>query len=354
MLGGVCAGLAVHPGWAGAWLFRLAFLLGTFVAPFPTVPVYLLLWLQLPKDTQAPTGAPLPKVSWSMRRRLKRIGKQVAAVHRMHDPRIAALAQETFDAIKLLAPGLQKPRTVRDERLAEAALVRFPQLLDKMGAVPAQDLADSSAPTRRTPANVLRDRLVAMHDGFMQAATRDVEAATDGSGPPAEETGRELQSLHERLRPLAIRLGQSGATQAVATLESIEAKLEFLLGRIGTTQDGMDLRPFKVRRIAFEYLPTTLEHYLQLPSELAGRHRIGGERTAAQALQEQLELLDTRLADLTRSVYEKDATGLLVHGRFLREKFAEAGLRLDDPEPAPAAIPDPKTGTAREPERSMS
>jgi hypothetical protein len=172
---------------------------------------------------------------------------------------------------------------------------------------------------------------------------KDIEAAVDGTTVGGHDVGSELQSLHELLRPLALRLGQTGAAAAVATLEAIEGKLDFLLGRIEGDQAGMDLRPFKVRRIAFEYLPQTLERYLQLPADLAGAHRIGGGTTAAQSLQ---ELLDSRLGDLTRSYYEKDAAGLLIHGRFLRDKFAEGSLRLDEAR-RPA---DP----GREPERSTT
>jgi hypothetical protein len=123
----------------------------------------------------------------------------------------------------------------------------------------------------------------------------------------------------------------------------------------------MDLRPFKVRRIAFEYLPQTLERYLQLPAELAGQLRIAAGPTPAQSLQEQLELLDARLGDLTRSYYERDAAALLVHGRFLRDTFGQGALRLEDdpatPQAAPATIVAgtfPPPGSRRESERSVA
>jgi phage shock protein PspC (stress-responsive transcriptional regulator) len=330
LLGGVCAGLAAYPGWVGVGVLRTLFILGGFFAAFPTIPLYLALWFALPKAGAAPTGAPMPKVSWKMRRLLKRIGKQVSVVHAGQDARVAALVQETFDSIKLLAPLLQRPRTVREERLAEFGLLRFPRLLDKLCAMAPEELSDWSDRSRRTPSNLLLDRLVELHDTFNREAMKDIEAAADGTPVGGHDVGSELQSLHELLRPLALRLGQTGAAAAVATLEAIEGKLDFLLGRIEGDQAGMDLRPFKVRRIAFEYLPQTLERYLQLPADLAGAHRIGGGTTAAQSLQEQLELLDSRLGDLTRSYYEKDAAGLLIHGRFLRDKFAESDLRLDE------------------------
>ncbi len=355
--GGVCAGIAAWSGRCGPGPVRAAFLIAAFFEPFLTGLLYLGLWCALPGPGGAAlgsrSGAPMPRVSWSMRRRLKRIDKAVRSVHQRHDAHVAALVQETFDAIRLLAPVLQRPRTVRDERLAEAALIRFPRLLEKLDALAPDELADWRDRTRRTPANVLLDHLTVLHDGFIGAATQDVEDAAAGATPDDEAGGRALQSLHDRLRPLAVRLGQGGATAAVATLESIVAKLEFLLGRIDGDAQGLDLRPFKVRRIAFEYLPQTLERYLQLPAELAGSHRIAGGRTATQALQEQLELLDARLGDLTRSYYEKDAGGLLVHGRFLRDTFAEGGLQLDAPQASAPGTQRPEAARLAEPERSI-
>lgn len=341
LLAGVCAGLAVYPGWMGAHGWRGLFVVGAVLTLGPAAFVYIVLWLLMREEGAAQVvrrrerrHAPMPKVSWRMRRRLKRLVELADEVRRRHDPQVADLVHETLDAIKLLGPRLQRPRTVRDERLAEAALVRFPALIEKLQAMSPDDVTAGADRSRRTPGGVLLERLHALHDGFIQEATRDVESA--GSVTPDAGDGQEAQTLHDRIRPLAARLGQSGAAASVGTLEAIIGRLEFLLERVDAGEDGLDLRPFKVRRIAFDYLPQALERYLQLPPELAGRHRIAGGRTAAQVLQDQLELLDARLGDLTRSYYEKDAAALLVHGRFLRDTFGQGGLQLDD---GPADLP---------------
>jgi phage shock protein PspC (stress-responsive transcriptional regulator) len=368
LLAGVCAGLAVHPGWMGVLAWRALFVAGALITTLPAAIVYVALW-QLMRDADrtrrahlAPRErrhAPMPKVSWSMRRRLKRLVGLVEEVRGCHDRPVVDLVDETLDAIKLLAPRLQKPRTVRDERLAEAAFVRFPALIGKLRAMSPDDVVVEVDPARRTPGGVLLERLKVLHDGFNQEATRDVETA--GVAEAEAEGGERARTLHDRIRPLAARLGQSGAAASVGTLDAIIAKLEFLLERADGAADGMDLRPFKVRRIAFEYLPQTLERYLQLPAELAGQLRIAAGPTPAQSLQEQLELLDARLGDLTRSYYERDAAALLVHGRFLRDTFGQGALRLEDdpatPQAAPATIVAgtfPPPGSRRESERSVA
>jgi hypothetical protein len=134
----------------------------------------------------------------------------------------------------------------------------------------------------------------------------------------------ELAAWRRKLRPLQERLGERSTEETRQLLASIEEKLGFLLFRL---EDGsrelMDLRPFEVRKIAFEYLPDTLNEYLRLPPSLARTEALHGQSTAEDTLNEQLTLLDTTLHDLAKSLFEKDATGLLVHGRFLKEKFAE-------------------------------
>jgi hypothetical protein len=134
----------------------------------------------------------------------------------------------------------------------------------------------------------------------------------------------ELAAWRRKLRPLQEKLGERSTEKTRQLLASIEEKLGFLLFRL---EDGsrelMDLRPFEVRKIAFEYLPDTLNEYLRLPPTLARTEALHGENTAEDTLNEQLTLLDTTLHDLAKSLFEKDATGLLVHGRFLKEKFAE-------------------------------
>jgi len=330
-LGGVCAELAARTGWMGVGGWRVLAVSALAIETQPTALLYVAAWFVLSRQAKARRArrqSLLPKVSWRMRWRLSRLGARVEAVRARHDPPFADAVQDTFGAIRLLAPRLQRPRTVRDERLADAALVRFAALLERVQGMAPDDLAPGSDVTRRTPGGVLLERLAALREELVQEATREIEAAVGGGGGDA--AGREAQSLHDRIRPLAVRLRQSGAAASVPTLESIVARLEFLLGRIEEGPDGLDLRPFRVRRIAFEYLPQTLERYLQLSPELADRHPIAGGRTAAQSVQEQLALLERGLGELTRSYHEKDASGLLIHGRFLRDTFGQDALRLDD------------------------
>lgn len=333
-LGGVCAGLADYLGisptpirlfFLGLPLLPLA---GLLLSPlkglllFPlfaplmallTVLGYVALWVVIPAHAEKP----IPKVnSKELSEKLWRIGKIMDKVHRQQSPQVADLAEEVFDAVKVLAPYFEQPEAPPlDKTLQDTVTEQFPKLLERLDALPA---------------NIALHQLAEFRAQFQQAATDLIEKefkanmkARGGVDSP------ELAAWRELLRPLQERLRDSTGPQTLGALRNIEEKLAFILERIGEGGEVFDLRPFEVRKIAFEYLPDTLSQYLQLPPSMAKTQRLNSGKTAEESLNEQLNLLDGALHDLARSLFEKDAGGLLVHGRFLKEKFAEQPFRLE-------------------------
>lgn len=334
-LGGVCAGIADATGIETTWI-RLLFLLSVFFSAGLTLWIYLALWFLLPATSETP----MPAVSWQLRRDLRRCERQLAALHRKHAPSVADLAQETYELIKGLAPNLESnAMNGRSRALREAALVQFPQLLDALLSLPAGTFSAWSERAGPSPANRLLGQLEALRTELQRAALERFESELRGglSNRPEPESS-EIERLRQRLAPLLDRLREHSAPATVALLESIEDRLGFLLRRTASEGDSFDLRPFEVRKIAFEYLPETLDQYLQLPVTLARSEPLGSGKTAEESLDEQLRLLDTTLHDLTKSLFQKDATSLLIHGRFLREKFAERSFDFD---PSPTRDPAP-------------
>jgi phage shock protein PspC (stress-responsive transcriptional regulator) len=324
-LGGVCAGIADYTGW-DVTLIRFLFLLSMALGSLGFW-VYLVLWIVLPAGTEIPS----PKVSsYHLQRELRRMDAKVRKLHRKHEPALADLAQDTFDAIKTLAPHFEATGESRpDENLVKTATVGFPKLLDQLLAMPAVAFAgigDASP----TPAGILLNQLAEIHAQMQRAANGLIEREFRAGFRERAEDSPELSQWKEQLRPLQDRLRQRAGETTAEALESIEEKLAFLLERLGESHELLDLRPFEVRKIAFEYLPDTLNQYLALPPAMARNERLNSGKTAEESLNDQLRLLDTTLHDLAKSLFEKDATGLLVHGRFLKEKFAEQPFRLED------------------------
>jgi phage shock protein PspC (stress-responsive transcriptional regulator) len=319
-LGGVCAGIAVYTG-LDLTLVRFLFVLSLFISFGLAFWAYVALWFLLP----AAEDTPMPEVSWNLARQLRKIDRKLAKLHRKHDPQVADLAQEAFDAIKLLAPEFERPGAAAVHPLAEAALVRFPALLDRLIAQPAGSFGSG-----REAAALLLEPLNELAEQFREAALAGLAEEWRGRYGAGGQGAGEFGAFRELLEPLAARLRDHAGPETREALAGIEEKLGFLLERLEGSDELLDLRPFEVRKIAFEYLPDALKQYLQLPAGMARSEPLGSGRTAEESLNDQLRLLDTTLHDLARSLFEKDATGLLVHGRFLKEKFAEQPFRLED------------------------
>jgi len=323
-VGGVCAGLAEYLGISVQgvrFLFLFSLLFGGL-----GFWIYLILWLVLPADP----GVPMPDVSWVLGRELRRMDRKVNKLHRHLQPEAARLVQETFDAVKMLAPYLEpKNGQAVDETLRVAMLEHLPKLLDRLLSLPSKG---ANASRRGSPTDLVLGEVLELRDRFQAASEEFIRREFRNSLRDRLTASPELGAWQEHLAPLLGRLRNGAGQATLEVLEGIEEKLAFLLERLG---DGggnvmLDLRPFEVRKIAYEYLPDTLNQYLALPASLAQSEKLASGKTAEEALNEQLRLLDGALLDLARSLYQKDAQGLVVHGRFLKEKFAEQPFRLGE------------------------
>lgn len=314
-LGGVCAGLADYLG-IGPLPVRFLFLLSVFVSFSLTLWVYLALWLLLPSRPHVP----IPEVPRPLRRRLKAMEKQVRKGHRRLEPRLADLVQDTFDAIKLLAPTLPAGSGNAQENLRNMCLEEFPALLDSLLRLPAGAAA----------LDPVLDRLADLHHTLQEAATAMLQQDIGAAWQQADGISPLWARWKVRLDELKSRLDHRVSGEILDLLHNIEEKLAFLANRSEGQTKAFDLDPFHVSKIAEEYLPDAVEQYLKLPPAMARTQALPGGKTAEQALQEQLNLLDTALLDLSRSLYERNAGALMIHGHFLREKFADQSFRIPE------------------------
>ena len=88
---------------------------------------------------------------------------------------------------------------------------------------------------------------------------------------------------------------------------------------------------YVLRRMAVDYLPTTLETYLSLPSSYATQRAIQGGKTSLEVLREQLVLLDEKMDEIADAVHQRDSDRLLANGIFLEERFGKGAPELTAP-----------------------
>lgn len=81
-----------------------------------------------------------------------------------------------------------------------------------------------------------------------------------------------------------------------------------------------------IRQTVLDYLPEALQNYLNLPPAFANLHPVKNGKTARQLLGEQLDLLDKQMKEIVEDIHRDDAQKLIVHGRFLEDKFRDADL----------------------------
>lgn len=82
---------------------------------------------------------------------------------------------------------------------------------------------------------------------------------------------------------------------------------------------------YVLRRMAVDYLPTTIESYLALPPSYATERVVQEGKTPLQIMNEQLELLDAKMGEIAEAVHRRDSDRLLANGIFLEERFGRAG-----------------------------
>jgi hypothetical protein len=133
----------------------------------------------------------------------------------------------------------------------------------------------------------------------------------------------------------------------VATLERIRDSASLALPTTDAPLDLTDHETWLLRQICIDYLPGALEHYIALPADLASSPVLDG-RSARQVLDEQLALIESRLDKMATRTYQREAGGLLTHGRFVadvlrQDPFQErlAELAAAGPDSTLVAAPEP-------------
>ena len=118
--------------------------------------------------------------------------------------------------------------------------------------------------------------------------------------------------------------------------------------RLETLGQG-SVQAYSVMATATNYLPDAIGGYLRLPREFADKRPVDRGKTSLMILIDQLDLLAATMDKVFDAVCRADAEALVVHGRFLEEKFGGASgggdLRLGStPLPPMPPSADPSDG----------
>lgn len=79
---------------------------------------------------------------------------------------------------------------------------------------------------------------------------------------------------------------------------------------------------YSIENIFENYLPNIVKSYIKFPKRYAETAKIKNNQTIKDVLIEQLTLLHEQLQKMSYSIYESDAKSMIIHGKFLQEKFS--------------------------------
>ncbi|WP_068399022.1 hypothetical protein [Kribbia dieselivorans] len=140
----------------------------------------------------------------------------------------------------------------------------------------------------------------------------------------------QAEELQKDLRDLKYNIGKKRSrlpAVAAALLDEILLSLDEILDRAAQLASSPE-QLFVVGRMIRDYIPTSLESYLNLPTRYATSHRGPAGKTPQEDLIEQLQLLRSEVGKVAEAVYAGDAQALRNQGRFLQEKFGSSALDL--------------------------
>lgn len=160
--------------------------------------------------------------------------------------------------------------------------------------------------------------------GALVGPPEKVHLVTGGAGDAVAALRPDLVALAGQVESARPRLDDdvfAAVDQILVLLGSVLDRAEVL----ATSPEHL----FVVSRTIRDYLPTSLESYLNLPRTYALHSRVAGRRTAHDELMAQLALLQGQLSTVAQSVYDGDLQALVDQGRFLQEKFGPSNLDLD-------------------------
>jgi hypothetical protein len=144
-----------------------------------------------------------------------------------------------------------------------------------------------------------------------------------GAGASASDLIAQLKILRRSTTGQARRLDDDANAiflKILGTLDDIVARWD----ELATAPDQRHV----VERMILDYLPTSIETYLNLPRTFALSSRVDGKKNAHDELLDQLTILDKESDRIRTAVYSKAVEALSDQSRFLRDKFGKSSLDL--------------------------
>jgi hypothetical protein len=147
--------------------------------------------------------------------------------------------------------------------------------------------------------------------------------------PHTLDANQDADNVRLELERLVISIHGRVADDIYSRVQSIRDSVLATLPQTGDAGQSLaDPNVYLIRKTALAYLPQALDAYLAVPRIYAERRAVADGRTPHDVLLDQLNLMDSKMREVAEDLVHNDTEKLVVHGRFLQERFADTTLKL--------------------------
>ena len=136
-----------------------------------------------------------------------------------------------------------------------------------------------------------------------------------------------VDDIRQELDDLVRKIQGKVPKEIMDLVLSIKTSIFEVLPQIVDLSSG-DQNIYLIKQTALDYLPATLQNYMNLPPAYASLHPVQDGKTPKQLLIEQITLLDDKMKEVVQAINNNDTQKLLVQGQFLKDKFHKPALEL--------------------------
>ena len=151
--------------------------------------------------------------------------------------------------------------------------------------------------------------------GFPRTREWDLKEGTRLQGEQLREV---LDSMVHKVKP---KLGK----ELAELLQNLRDNLDHVIAQMSQRETSAFLSHF-VEKTVMDYLPTSIERYLNLPPAYRRMHVIKDGFTSQDLLRKQLDLLNGETLKVIDDLHRDDIQSIQAHTRFLEEKYKDYDL----------------------------
>lgn len=144
-----------------------------------------------------------------------------------------------------------------------------------------------------------------------------------GGVASAADLADQLAVLRRSMTAETRRLPDDASSRLARILDALDQ----IVARWSDLSEATD-QAHTVEQMILDYLPTSIQRFLNLPRSFAIASRVEGRKSAQEELVDQLDILETESDRIRTALYTKDVAALEDQSRFLREKFGRSELDL--------------------------